>query len=71
MQGFKPEEYVRRAGASHAALCALAVAAAVQAVRDANLDMQREDLGRWVFWAQFRRDDESQDAAKTRLNVGR
>ena len=74
VQGFKPEEYVpAREARRMPRFAQLAVAAAVQAVRDANLDMQREDLERvgvFMGTAFGGAMDESQDAAKTLIERG-
>jgi 3-oxoacyl-[acyl-carrier-protein] synthase II len=74
VQGFKPEEYVpAREARRMPRFAQLAVAAAAQAVRDANLEMQavdRERVGVLMGTAFGGAMDESQDAAKTLIERG-
>ena len=74
VQGFKPEEYLPMREARRIPRFAqLAVAAAVQAVRDARLDMQSVDherVGVLMGTAFGGAMDESQDAARTLIERG-
>ena len=74
VQGFKPEEYIpAREARRMPRFAQLAVAAAAQAVRDANLDMpsiDRERVGVLMGTAFGSAMDESQDAAKTLIERG-
>ncbi len=74
VQGFKPEDYIpAREARRMPRFAQLAVAAAVQAVRDAKLDIQNEDrerVGVLMGTAFGGAMDESQDAAKTLIERG-
>jgi 3-oxoacyl-[acyl-carrier-protein] synthase II len=74
VQDFKPEDYIpAREARRMPRFAQLAVAAAVQAVRDANLAMQhidRERVGVLIGTAFGGAMDESQDAAKTLIERG-
>ena len=74
VQGFKPEEYIpAREARRMPRFAQLAVVAATQAVRDANLDMpsiDRERVGVLMGTAFGSAMDESQDAAKTLIERG-
>jgi len=74
LQNFKPEDYIpAREARRMPRFAQLAVAAAVQAVRDANLAMQhidRERVGVLIGTAFGGAMDESQDAAKTLIERG-
>jgi 3-oxoacyl-[acyl-carrier-protein] synthase II len=74
VQNFKPEDYLpMREARRMPRFAQLAVAAAVQAVRDANLEMQnidRERVGVLMGTAFGSAMDESQDAAKTLIERG-
>jgi 3-oxoacyl-[acyl-carrier-protein] synthase II len=74
VQNFKPEDYLPlREARRMPRFAQLAVAAAVQAVRDANLEMQnidRERVGVLIGTAFGGAMDESQDAAKTLIERG-
>lgn len=74
VQAFKPEDYLpMREARRMPRFAQLAVAAAVQAVRDANLEMQkieRERVGVLMGTAFGGAMDESQDAAKTLIERG-
>ncbi len=74
VQGFKPEDYLpAREARRMPRFAQLAVAAAVQAVRDADLEMQRIDherIGVLMGTAFGGAMDESQDAAKTLIERG-
>jgi 3-oxoacyl-[acyl-carrier-protein] synthase II len=74
VQGFKPEDYIpAREARRMPRFAQLAVAAAVQAAHDANLDIQNEDrerVGVLMGTAFGGAMDESQDAAKTLIERG-
>jgi 3-oxoacyl-[acyl-carrier-protein] synthase II len=74
VQGFRPEDYIAAREARRMPRFAqLAVAAAVQAVRDSNLDIQNEDrerVGVLMGTAFGGAMDESQEAAKTLIERG-
>jgi 3-oxoacyl-[acyl-carrier-protein] synthase II len=74
VQGFKPDEYLlAREARRMPRFAQLAVAAAVQAVRDADLEMQnidRERVGVLMGTAFGGAMDESQDAARTLIERG-
>jgi 3-oxoacyl-[acyl-carrier-protein] synthase II len=74
VQGFRPEDYIpAREARRMPRFAQLAVAAAVQAVRDANLDVQqtdRERMGVLMGTAFGGAMDESQDAVKTLIERG-
>jgi 3-oxoacyl-[acyl-carrier-protein] synthase II len=74
VQGFKPEDYIpAREARRMPRFAQMAVVAAVQAVHDANLDMQiidRERVGVLIGTAFGGAMDESQDAAKTLIERG-
>jgi 3-oxoacyl-[acyl-carrier-protein] synthase II len=74
VQGFKPEDYIpAREARRMPRFAQLALAAAVQAVRDSNLDIQSEDrerLGVLMGTAFGGAMDESQEAARTLIERG-
>src|SRR5512136_131977 len=74
VQGFKPEDYIpAREARRMPRFAQLAVAAAVQAVRDSHLDLQhevRERVGVLMGTAFGGAMDESQEAAKTLIERG-
>ncbi len=74
VQGFKPEDYIpAREARRMPRFAQLALAAAVQAVRDSNLDIQSEDrerVGVLMGTAFGGAMDESQEAARTLIERG-